>query len=116
MHDARFSNQDIRLDAAGSVQRQVQREGGSLSFSFAKRLDCSAMHPDQMVHNRETKSQAALAPCRISMSLSEAVKHKREERRVYSVACIGNYESGRISCAIETDGDRASRRCELDGI
>src|SRR5882724_1973926 len=74
------------------------------------------MHLDQMVHNRQAKSQADLLHRHLSFSLSEAVKHKWEERRANSVARVCNYESSHIPCAIEIDTDPAPCGCELNGI
>src|SRR6266478_550518 len=116
MHIRRFGIRGARLDLAIRGQRQVHGESRSLSFSFARRLNCSAMHLDQMVHNRQTKSQAGLPPPHLSFSLSEAVKHKREKRRAYSVACVCNCESSQIPCAIEIETDPAPCGCELNGI
>src|SRR5882724_6763965 len=116
MHIIRFSIRGARLDLAIRGQRQVHGESRSLSFSFARRLNCSAMHLDQMVHNRQAKSQADLPPRHLSFSLSEAVKHKWEESRADSVARVRNYESSHIPCAIEIDADPAPCGCELNGI
>src|SRR5262249_31172868 len=93
------------------------RERRALSRSGAVYLHAAAVQLDQVPHDREAESDAALALAAADiLRLPEALEHVRQELRRDALAGVADDDPHLRALALEAELDPSAARRELDGV
>src|SRR5215470_7509422 len=98
------------------INRKRDCKGSALAFARAIGLDCTSVQLNQMLHNSEPETKAAIFAIGRSLCLAEAVKHIWQELPVDSYAGIADGELKVLIPALHGDIDGTGSRCELHGV
>src|SRR3954453_11118702 len=76
----------------------------------------ASVQVDQVTHDRETQTEAALRARGAAVSLPEAIEHVREKRGIDPDAGIGDGDLYAFVLLIHGDVDSSAARGELHGV
>ena len=100
----------------GLFDRQSDREGGPLARAIARGFHSARMQFDQMTHNREPETQAAVRASAAAVGLAESVEDVRQEILRNSLAGIAHGERQILVMPFDPNCDPAVARRELDRV
>src|SRR6476469_2391333 len=70
--------------------RQHDNKRRTMSFAFAVRAHCSAVQFDEVTHDRQTESHAAMLPAGLLIRLAETIENVRQKLRRDSLTSVAD--------------------------
>src|SRR5205085_1134601 len=92
-------------------------ERRAASFAVARRGDAAAVELDDVLHDGQAESEAAVRARRAAVALTEALEDQRKELAADALAGVGDGDAHGVALRlIGANGDRAARRRELHRV
>jgi hypothetical protein len=96
--------------------RQAHPEPGARFRAITLRSDRATVRFDDVFGDGKTEAEAAVLPCRTSVTLAKAFEDVSVQIARQSGAIIGNLEDGSVAAIVQGHRDVPAARRELDGV
>src|SRR6185437_8137662 len=94
----------------------MDHESRSGSFALAVRLDRPGVQLDQVAHDRQAQTQAAVAPAYRAVLLPEAIEHMRQELCLDALTAVLHADLRHLARTRQRYFDSTAGSGELDGV